>query len=291
MAEPLKKTLGELDARWIYLFVLVALAAPLFFQLRLPPARMKAAEGVYKQLNELTAVPGKLVVVAADWGPGTSAENSPQTELVLEHLMRKRIPFALISLYQLASPMLKELPLGVALRLQKELPDQTWEYGKDWVNLGYQVNGVLSLQSIAKATDIQEVLKTDAFGTPLAEIPVTKDFHALKDVQTLVHITGLVNVFNYWLQFFRTEGYAPPLLHGCTSISIPDAYMYYSSKQVLGFFEGVAGAAWYDKLLNADYPKREEIATRVNTGLGVAQLVILALIFVGNVSYFLSKGK
>jgi len=291
MATDKKSPLPELDSRWIYLIVLVALAAPLFFQLRLPPARMKAAEDVYAQIEKISPAAGKLVVIAADWGPGTSAENRPQTELIVEHLMRKHVPFALISLYQLAPPMLKELPVSVAERLAKELPGETWEYGKDWVNLGYQVNGVLSLQSMAKASDIQEVLKADAFGTPLSEIPVTKFFKSIRDVQALVHITGLVNVFNYWLQFFRTEGFAPPLLHGCTSISIPDAYMYYSSKQVLGFFEGVAGAAWYDKLLNKTYPSREEVATRVNTGLGVAQLVILGLIVLGNIGHFMSRGR
>ena len=279
-----------LDRRIIYLLVIVALAAPLRFMLRLPPAHMKAADDVYAQIEKLEPIPGKLVVIGADWGPGTSAENQPQTELVMEHLMRKRVPFALMSLYQLASPMLKEVPFQVAARVSKHT-GETYEYGKDWVNLGYQVNGALSLQGIARAPDIQEVLKTDANGTPLSEIPVTRDMHKLSDVQMLVHLTGLVNVFNYWLQFFRNQDYIPPMLHGCTSISIPDAYMYYSSKQILGFFEGIAGAAWYDELLDKKYPGREEVATRVNTGLGIAQLLILAIVALGNIGQFLSRGK
>lgn len=280
-----------LDPRIIYVLVVLALFVPLRSKLRLPPAPMKAAEDVFAQIDKIKPEPGKIVVIAADWGPGTSAENQPQTELVMEHLFRKRVPFALMSLYQLASPTLKELPLQVVARLKREMPNEDWEYGKDWVNLGFQVAGALSLQSMSKAADIKDVLKTDANSTPVAEIPVMKDVKSIKDVQLLVHITGLVGVFNTWLQFFRTEGYAPPMLHGCTSISIPDAYMYYASKQILGFFEGVAGAAWYDKLLDANYPKREEVATRVNTGLGIAQLVILGLIVLGNISYFATREK
>ncbi|MFN8390010.1 MAG: hypothetical protein U0136_06945 [Bdellovibrionota bacterium] len=277
------------DPRIIYLFVLAALTIPLVAEVKLPPAPMTAAEDVFKLIDGLKPEPGKIVVIAADWGPGTSAENGPQTRLVIEHLMRKRIPFALMTLYQLAPPFLKEVPLEVAASLTKEMPGQTWEYGKDWVNLGFQVNGQLSLQSLARAADMQLVQKDDAFGAPLADIPVMKDVHTIKDVQALVQVTGLVGVFNIWLQFFRSESYAPPMVHGCTSITIPDAYMYYSSKQIRGFFEGVAGAAWYDKLLDRQYPDRKDVAVGVNTGLAVAQLVILAFILVGNIGYLCAK--
>ncbi len=278
-----------LDARIIYVLVVLALTGPLVFKVRLPPAPMEASASTFEVIDALKPEPGKLVVIAADWGPGTTAENQPQTELVMEHLLRKRVPFALMSIYQLASPMLKDLPLQVVARLEKESPAETWEYGKDWVNLGYQVNGSLSLQSMARAEDIHTVLKTDVSGTPLAEIPVMKDMHSIKNVQMLVQITGLVGVFNTWLQFFRADTYVPPMVHGCTSITIPDAYIYYSSKQILGFFEGIAGAAWYEQLLNKLYPGRVEVATQVNTGLAFAQLVILGLIVLGNIGYFLGK--
>ena len=79
------------------------------------------------------------------------------------------------------------------------------------------------------------------------------------------------------------------MLHGCTSITIPEAYLYYNSKQILGFFEGVAGAAWYDQLMNKIYPKREEQATATNTGLAVAQLVILLFIVLGNITYLIEQ--
>lgn len=282
----------RLDARVIYLLVVVALVGPLLFEVRLPPAPMKAARDAFDVVDKLEAGTGKIAIIAADFGPGTTAENQPQAELVVEHLFRKRVPFALISVYSQASPMLRELPLRVVERLQKELPGENWVYGKDWVNLGFQVNGALSLQSFAKAADIHEVQPTDAFGNPLADLPMMQNVHTIRDVSLLVQITGLVGVFNTWLQFFRTEGYAPPMLHGCTSISIPDAYIYYSSKQILGFFEGIAGAAWYDKLLSDRFAKREDVANQVNTGLAFAQLVILVLIVFGNIGHlFASRGK
>jgi hypothetical protein len=277
------------DARIIYIFVFLALGAPLVAEIKLPPAPMTAAEDVFKQIDALKPEPGKIVVIAADWGPGTAAENGPQGRLIMEHLMRKRIPFALMTLYSLAPPFLTNVPLDVVKSLEQEQPGQTWEYGKDWVNLGYQVNGPLSLQSLGRAKDFRDVQKVDAYGAPLEELPAMKGVKNIHDVQMLVQITGLVGVFNTWLQFFRSDDYAPPMVHGCTSITIPEAYMYYSSKQILGFFEGVAGAAWYDKLLDQHYPKRKDVAIGVNTGLAVAQLVILAFIVIGNIGYLLAK--
>ena len=280
-----------IDRRLIFLFVGISLTLPLLFDLTMRPAPMRAAEALFAEVDRLQAAPGKLVFIAADWGPGTQGENKPQTMLVMEHLLRKRVPFALISLYQLASPMLKELPEEVLANLKKDLPNETWEYGKDWVNLGYQPSGLIAVQNMAKAENIQTVLKADANLTPLADLPITKEFHSLRDVQMLVQITGLVGVFNSWLQFFQTEGYSPPMVHGCTSISIPDAYLYYASKQIVGFFEGVAGAAWYDELLSKHYPNREEVAKRVNTGLAYAQLLILALVVLGNLHSMVSSNR
>ncbi len=280
---------GTIDPRLIYLFVAVALAMPLISDVKLPPARMFAAEDMFSEIDRMEPQPGKIVFIAADWGPGTSAENEPQTRLVIEHLMRKRIPFALISLYQLAKPMLQELPRSVAKALSEERPGETWIYGKDWVNLGYQVAGAQTLQSLSKSANIQDVLRTDANLVPLSEIPVMREVKSIKDVQLLVHITGLVGVFNTWLQFFQSEGYRPPMLHGCTSITIPEAYIYYDSRQIVGFFEGIAGAAWYDTLLTNKYPARHEVAFRVNTGVAFAQLVILGFIVLGNIAALVGR--
>lgn len=282
---------GGIDPRIIYLFVALALALPLVRDVKLPPARMFAAEDMFAQIDQLKPEPGKIVFIAADWGPGTSAENEAQTRLVIEHLMRKRVPFALISLYQLAKPMLQELPRSVAATLQAERPGESWVYGRDWVNLGFQVAGAQTLQSLSKTGNLHEVLRTDANLVPLGEIPVMKEVRSIKNVQMLVHITGLVGVFNTWLQFFQSEGYRPPMLHGCTSISIPEAYIYYDSRQILGFFEGIAGAAWYDTLMTKEYPGRKEVAFRVNTGVAFAQLVILAFIVLGNIAHFLERAQ
>ena len=189
-------------------------------------------------------------------------------------------------MYSLSSPFLEAMPRDVAEKLQKEFPDQTWEYGKDWVNLGYRPGWGPMIQGLAKADDWHEYLQTDANGTPIEDVPVMKNVKSLHNVPVLMEFTGLVGAFNAWIQFFQIEDHRPAMLHGCTSITIPEARSYFSSKQIVGLFEGVAGAAWYEELLNGKFENRlPGQAKSTNTGLAFAQLVIIAFIFLGNVGY------
>lgn len=277
----------RIDRRVIYLFVALCLAVPLIMNVTLRPAPMTTAEEFYRAVDSLESEPGKIVLIASDWGPGTMAENRPQTYVAMEHLMRKRIPFALISMYSLAAPFLRELPREVAARLEEEMPGEKWEYGKDWINLGYRPGGIVMIQGLAKAENLQEVLKADANSTPLEDLAAMEGVRTIDDVIMLMQFTGLVGVFNSWVQYFQ----GPTFVHGCTSITIPEAFIYYSSKQIVGFFEGIAGAAWYEVLLSERYPGRSEdtVAIRINTGLSYAHLVVMGFILLGNVGLLVQR--
>jgi hypothetical protein len=286
----MKFDIQKLDRRLIYLFMLVVVSLPLLTGLTLPPARMKAAEKLFSLIEDLQPEPGKIALVVLDFGPSTKAENKPQSLLMIEHLMRKRIPIAFFSQYALAEGLLNSLPQEVADRLTKESPTERWQYGKDWVNLGYRPGGDLFIQSLAKSENLVETFKVDSFGTSLSSVPMLAGVNTIKDVQFLGEITGLSGVFDSLIQFFQREGYKPKFGHGCTSITIPEAYIYLDSGQLSGLLEGVAGAAWYAQLLNSKF-KRSGVdeALKVNTALGVAHLAIIFLIILGNAPLLAGK--
>jgi hypothetical protein len=291
-APTLVERLANIDRRIIYLFVALSLSLPIIFGLSLPPAKMETASNFFAEVSKLKSEDKKMVLIASDWGPGTQAENKPQTLLAMEHLMRKRIPFALISITPYAAPFLENLPRQMAAALEKEFPDEKWSYGADWVNFGYRPGGYIMIQGLAKATDFYEVLKTDAGGTPLEDIPMMAGIRTIKDISMLMEFTGLVSAFNYWIQFFQSEEYTPPFVHGCTSITIPEAYIYFVSGQITGLHEGAAGAAWYEKLLSDEYPNRVQgVALRINTSLAIAHLIVIAFLILGNIGFLLSKRK
>jgi hypothetical protein len=283
--------IGKIDRRIVYMLVIVALSIPLVLKIQLPPAKMDTAESYFNQIESLRAEDG-IVLIAADWGPNTLGENLPQTRVTIEHLMRRRIPFALITIYSLGSPFLDQLPRDIAQELQSEMPDEKWEYGIDWVNWGYRIQPSVMIQGLAKSDDLHEYLKADAYGSPISSIPVMKNIKTIKDITLLVEITGLSGALSAWIQFFQGEDYRPPFVHGCTSITIPEAYIFYSSKQLIGLFEGIAGAAWYDKILKEHFPNRTDQTTQIiNSSLAFAHLIIIFMIILGNVSVLLQRRK
>lgn len=290
MARPLQPR--TLDRRIIYALVVVALAWPLIQGYTIRPARMKSAEKLYQMVSNTKPEAGKFAFVAFDFGPNTKAENAAQAEVVVEHLMRKRIPFVLFSQYLLADPFLKSIPEKIKSTLEAEYPGELWIYGKDWINLGYRPGAGLLIQSIPKSTNLAETFSIDAYSTPLKEMALFKKPVTLKNIPLFVQFTGLVGVFDSYVQFFQTQDYRPAFGHGCTSITIPEAYIYLDSGQLQGLLEGIAGAAWYSKLLTDEYPARPaDNALMINTGLGIAHLLLILLIILGNVSSLVSRAS
>ncbi|HMO17994.1 MAG TPA: hypothetical protein PKA63_11925 [Oligoflexia bacterium] len=293
------------ERRIIYFLLVLVILVPIVSGVRLKPAPMKTANVTFEYIDSLgvkvsdtnpeikrsETKPGA-VVLALDFGPGTAAENKPQAKLVIEHLMRKRIPFVLTSIYVLAAPFLQQLPLEIAEALEAEMPGEKWVYGKDWVNIGFMPNGIISIQSLAKSKDWWGYLKFDVEGRSISELPIMQNIKSIHDISTLVQITGLQGVFSAWLQFFQIDGAVPVLIHGCTSITIPEAYNFFTSGQLRGFFEGIAGAAWYEQRLYQEYPDRKiDAAMVVNTGTSFAQLFVFGMVIFGNLLLLISVVK
>lgn len=251
--------------------------------LRLPPAPLTAATESFSIIEKLEHRPGKIAFVAMDYGPSNYAENGPQAEVALEHLMRRRIPIVLMTQISQGEGFLESVPRTVVERLEKEYPNQKWTYGVDWITIGFRTGPALFIQALAKSEDISRFIKKDARGNDLASLPMMKEVKTIKDVDLLVQLTGYLGTFDTYVQFFQRNGYAPTFIHGCTSITIPEAYIYRDSGQLKGILEGVSGAAWYSELLQRSYPERKEDSSRaVNTALGISQLAIVGMIAVGN---------
>jgi len=284
--------LAKLDRRAIYAAVALALVVPLLLKWALPPAEMEQARKFHSAVEALPSDDNGIVLIAADWGPATKAENEPQTEVLIEHLMRRRVHFALVSVIAEAEPFLRDIPERVVKRLTTEDPRERWEYGKDWVNLGYRAGRSAMIQKLAAAPDIRQTLGVDALGTPLNEVPCMRNTRNIRNVRLLAEFTGAVGVCDEWLQFFQTSAYRPPMAHGCTSITIPEAYIFVDSGQIVGLHEGVAGAAAHSALLKERYKERApDTAIVMNTALAVAHVAIIVLIVLGNLGMILAARK
>jgi hypothetical protein len=219
-----------------------------------------------------------------DFGPNTVAENEPQAQVLLEHLFRRRIPVVLLSQYQQAERFLTKIPNDIAKRLEDEMPGQQWRYGEAWVNAGFRPGGSIFIQSMVNAADVSKFLGRDVNGMPISHYPTFSAIGGVERVKLVGEITGLVGVFDNIIQFFQKNDYRPTIVHGCTSITIPEAYIFLDSGQLKGLLEGIAGAAWYSEVLKEHFPRSENGELLVtNTALSAAHIVLILLIVLGNI--------
>lgn len=278
--------------RILYLVMLVAVALPILLGVSQKPSRLVSAERMYDVLEKIEVTPNEVALVWFDFGPNTIAENKPQAEVLLEHLFRRRIPVLLLSQYVQAERFLTSIPKEVAARLEREMPGQQWRYGEAWVNGGYRPGGSIFMQSLASATDISQFLGRDVGGMPIVHYSRFASIGDLRGIKLVGQVTGLTGVFDSIVQFLQKGGYRPTLVHGCTSITIPEAYIFLDSGQLNGLLEGIAGAAWYSEVLKKNHPASENRDLLVtNTALSTAHLVLIGLIIIGNVMPLFSRTR
>jgi len=278
--------------RIIYLIMLIAVGAPILLGISQRPSRLVSAERMYDVVGRVEVKPGEVAMVWMDFGPNTIAENEPQATVILEHLFRRRVPVILLSQYQQSERFLTRVPEGVARRLEAEMPGQSWRYGEAWVNVGYKPGGAIFMQSLVNAKDLSKFLGRDINGMPLSHYPNFAQIGGVERVKIVGEVTGLVGVFDTIIQFFQKKDYRPTIVHGCTSITIPEAYIFLDSGQLHGLLEGIAGAAWYSEVLRQHYPKSDNKRLLVtNTALSAAHLVIIGLIVIGNVAPLLRRWR
>ena len=286
MKRGLHEILLSIDRRIIYCLVALVLAVPIVCKWKMNPGVMSTARKTYDAIEALEAEPGKIVVVALDWGPATKAENEPQTEAVIRHLMLKKLPFAVVTLTPRGVMYCREMPK----RLAKEYE---CEYGRDWVSWGYQPGWMTAVRGLAK--DIPGFLKgVDADGVSLDELSAMRGVKDASDVLLVCEFTGLVGAIENWIRYFHAGGKTTRIVHGCTSITIPEAYNFLDARQIDGLLEGMAGGASYNELLRKSLELErwpDAAPVEAMTCQSFAHLLILAFIALGNLGLYLKKRR
>jgi hypothetical protein len=285
----------RMDRRIIYGVVFASLLIPIVLKLSFEPRKMTSAEDFFNQIQKLQPSDdnSKIVFLAMDWSAATKAENEPQTEIVMEHLMRRGIKFAMITTDPQSIPFW-DMPKDVAKRLEEEpefkARNKHWEYGKDWVNLGFKPNLLQLLQQLPKTGDLRELFQTDYSGRPLKEIECLKNVKKFTDIPMLAEFTGSVGVFPFWVAYFQSKDHRPKFVHGCTSISIAETYPFLDSGQIVGLLEGVAGAAYYATLPGLGYTTdHASKGMTFMTAISLGHIMIVVFIVLGNLGMYIKK--
>jgi len=272
----------HLDRRWIFLFVLLSVAAPIIVPIGLPvdeTAPTRAAFDFIESLHD-----GDVVLISFDYGPSSAPENDPMAEAVMRQCALKKLRFVVCALYPLGALGLAN---NVVAEIEGEFPDL--RYGVDYANLGYKDGAAAVMRRMGE--DIAGAFPTDVKGTPLSQIPIMKGVHDLRQVKLVfTAATGLIG--EWWITQVHPQ-VGVPVIIGPTAVSAPKYYAFINSGQIVGMLGGMKGAAEFENLLRERYPQMEKFykttraftATKGNDAQTVLHTVILLFLLLGNIAY------
>ena len=271
-----------IDRRALYGLLALSIALPIVFTAPQPkPVIMPETVAYYQTIEKIAADPiarKKLVIVSANYGSGTLAENQTQTEATMRHLMRHRLKFAI---FCFGTPQGRELAQAVAEKLQREFD---YQYGRDYFNIGFRPTGAIETTLKAAVEDFPGAFEKDINGTPLTDIPAMQGVKKVDDIGLIIEITPSETLVA-WLQFFQRAGENPiPTLYCPTAVMGPEKYPLLKSGQLQGMVMGLRGANEYEELLHMN-----GFGHRGSASLSYAHLLIVLLIVLGNAGMYAER--
>ena len=271
-----------IDRRILYLLLAFVIGFPLAVPVAVPPAVVSPqSQSFYDTIEAIANDPvrnKKLVILSANYGAGTLADNNTQSEAVMRHLMKRKLHFAI---FCFNDPQGRQLSQDIATRIA---PQYGYQYGRDYCNWGYRPAGAIETILKAMVRDIPGAIVADTQSTPLAQIPVMQNVKSVDDVGAIIEVAS-ASTLSVWLQYFQRTGKEPVATLFCpTPVMAPEAYPLLKSGQLQGMMTGLKGAIEYEGLIG-----EPGFATRASASLSYAHLLIISLIILGNVGMVLER--
>jgi hypothetical protein len=276
--------LKNLDRRWIFLCMMLAVAIPILFQKTFPEKPTQLVQDVFDEVEELPE--GSNVLLAFDYDPASEGELDPMATAFVRHCCEKNHKMYFIALWPVGTRMIED---KISRVIEKYYPDKV--YGEDYVNLGFKPGAEGVLKVIG--TDMKKLFTTDYRNTSIDDIPMTREIKSVKDMDIILNVSAGYPGTKEWVQYVATP-YKVKIAGGCTGVQAPLLYPYIPN-QLLGLLGAIKGAAEYEAALANAYPRWK--APRYNEGLRrmspqlVAHILIVVLILLANVIYFVEKRK
>lgn len=261
------------DPRTLYALFAIIIVALNFGRVKTPVPIPPFTRALYDRIERMG--PSDFVLVGAHMNAGALAETGGSFTAVTRHLMRRKIKFAVYT--QATNPQGQLIATELLTPLAKEMGAV---YGRDyciWQATPTESGAALS----AMVKNFDGFVKRDINGTPLRDIPVMKGIHSVRDINLYYSCSYYYD--EVWIGFVGSI-YGTPYAGGTASIMSSTAYPYLDSGQMVGLLAGAAGAAAYEKLLNAPGS-----GTRIVGIQSFAALYVFVSILVGNIAMLIAR--
>ncbi|MFN3822096.1 MAG: hypothetical protein ACK4OO_07145, partial [bacterium] len=181
-----------IDRRWIFLFIALAVAIPMFVKLVFVVRSSPIVQSIYNKIESLPE--GSAVLISYDYGPSTVPENQPMADAVVRHCLIKGHRVYLMALWATGEAQANETIEKV---IKPEFPQK--RYGIDWIQLGFKAGGQGLINAIFN--DFKGMFNTDAYGADINNFPMMGNIRGLKDFQLIVCIESGRPGIKEWIQF------------------------------------------------------------------------------------------
>lgn len=271
---PVSSRLLNIDRRWIFLCIALAVLVPYLTKLKLLQGTpTPATVTVFDYIEKLP--PRSVVMVSYDYGPAGMPEMNPMAVAITRHAFRRNLRVVALTM----------TPQGVIMAdnvFSKVAPEFKARYGTDYVNLGFKPGGVSVI--VGMGSTIHSVFPQDRRGTPLQTLPVMRGVRNFDQVSLLV-VFATSSSPGTWVAFAHQRFHVPMAI-GITAVMATDYYPYLQSRQLIGILNGLRGAAEYENLI-----KQPDQGALGMSSQSVAHLVIIFFIILGNIGYFTARRR
>lgn len=271
----------DFDRRWIFLAMGILVVG---LYVSGDAAEMPVSEYVQSYYDTLESLPeGSIVMLSADFDPGSAAELLPMYQGTIHHLLRRNMRVINLATWPAGPPYTRA-------EFDRIAPLYQAEYGVDWVELGFKPGDDVAMGQIGQSVK-SSFLEDDRNHQPTSELPllgeISDSFVGIKLLITMS--AGYPGILEWIAQ--AGGRYSVDILTGTTAVQTPDLYAYYPS-QLRGFLGAATGATQYLQLVGVDtedvHEARDENQRRMLIQSWAHMLIIL-LIIVGNVLYFAGR--
>lgn len=279
----MRAAISNIDRRVIFVLIAVVVAVPLVFPVKFKEIPSPIVKHLYDKIESLH--PGSKVLFACDYDPPSQPELQPMTNAMVRHLCERKAKIFFITLWAPGPKMIEE---SIEKIVKAEFPD--YEYGEDYMTLGYKPGNEGAI-AIARS-DLKQLWTTDGHGANIDEVPLTKPIRNLKSFNLIISVSSGYPGAKEWVQY-GSDPANVPLVAGLTAVQTPTNYPYYP-RQILGILGGIKGAAEYEAALIDGYPKfgDPKYSWQAQSRMGpqtFAHLAIVALIVIGNITFFIER--
>jgi len=259
----------------LYILLIISMIVPLLQPLGLPLAITDQTRSLYNSMETLES--GDIMLLFINWASGSISILEPGGIAVSYKAIEQGAKIVYLSTTT-QGPQMYEFMIE---KIRPDLEKAGYEYGEDYVYLGYAAGEETALAAIA--SNIRSVYSSDYYGTPLSEIPLMEEVNNYEDYASIMTFTmGSPESF---VRQFNTQYGVTTHVH-CGEMMTPNMLPFWASGQVTGLLNGAFGAAEFEVLIN-----RPGDAVKLTDVYSFSNILVFVFLALGNIGFIMMERK